>query len=44
MNPKAKMIASPGYIKEPNKSRRSAEKRGRNGWVKDAEVARYLYR
>lgn len=44
MNPKAQMMSAPGYVKRTRKNVRSAEKRGRNGWVKDAEVSRYISR
>ncbi len=38
MNAKAKLIGAPGYIKEPNRTRRSREAQD---WKREHEVSRY---
>lgn len=38
MNPKAQMMSTPGYVKNPNKATRAKEARN---WKREHEIARY---
>lgn len=44
MNPRAKLMGVPGYVKRSSKNVRSAENNGRHNWKRDQDVDRYLSR